>query len=129
MRCSSSMHELSICQAIIGQLERIARQHEDARVSSITLKVGPLSGVEAEQLERAYPLAAAGTPFSKVRLVIDQQEVRVRCRNCHHEMVVAPNRLICADCGDWHTDVVSGDEMLLTSVELDRSKLTPVTVH
>jgi hydrogenase nickel incorporation protein HypA/HybF len=28
------------------------------------------------------------------------------------------NRLLCGACGDWHTQVISGDELLLESVEL-----------
>jgi Zn finger protein HypA/HybF involved in hydrogenase expression len=27
--------------------------------------------------------------------------------------------LVCGACGDWRTDLVAGDEMLLLSVELD----------
>jgi hydrogenase nickel incorporation protein HypA/HybF len=35
------------------------------------------------------------------------------------------NRLICSDCGDWHTQILSGDELLLESVELET---TPATI-
>jgi hydrogenase nickel incorporation protein HypA/HybF len=113
------MHELSVCEAIVVEVERIAREH-DACVTSITLKIGPLSGVEVMQLERAYPLATAGTRLSAAALVIDAVPVRVRCRMCHRETTAEPNRMVCADCGDWHTDLISGDELLLASVELDR---------
>jgi hydrogenase nickel incorporation protein HypA/HybF len=113
------MHELSICQAIVAEVERIARQH-DAAVASITLKIGPLSGVEAMQLEQVYPLAVAGTVLNRARLVIESVPVRVRCRTCLEESGAAPNCLVCAHCGDWHTKIVSGDELLLASVELDR---------
>ena len=113
------MHELSICQAVVAEVERIARQH-DAAVASITLKIGPLSGVEAMQLEQVYPLAVAGTVLNRARLVIDSVPVRVRCLTCLEESDAAPNRMVCAHCGDWHTKIVSGDELLLASVELDR---------
>lgn len=113
------MHELSICQAVVEQVERIARQHE-ATVASITLKIGPLSGVEAMLLEQAYPLATAGTALARAKLLIDTVPVRVRCRVCGQESGAAPNRMLCAACGDWQTDLVSGDEMLLASVELER---------
>jgi len=115
------MHELSICQAIVAEVERIARQHEAAAVSSITLRIGPLSGVETVQLEQAYPLAVAGTVLAGARLVIDSVPVRVRCRVCRQETAAAPNRMVCARCGDWRTELVSGDELLLASVELDRA--------
>ena len=55
------MHELSVCNALISQVEAIAREHGAGRVESITLQLGALSGVEPPLLERAYPLAAAGT--------------------------------------------------------------------
>jgi hydrogenase nickel incorporation protein HypA/HybF len=122
MRCWNSMHELSICQAIVAQVERIAAQHAATTVASITLRIGPLSGVEAMQLEHAYPLAVAGTVLDRARLVIDSVPVRVRCRTCLEESAATPNRLVCAHCGEWRTDIVSGDELLLASVELDHAE-------
>ena len=122
------MHELSVCQAIVTQVEQIALQHQ-AEVFSITLRIGPLSGVEASLIEQAYPLAVAGTALSAARLIIDSLPVRVRCLSCHEETVAAPNRMLCARCGDWHTELVSGDELLLASVELNRNIPTDVTVQ
>ena len=54
------MHELSVCQALVEQAERIARERQ-ARVIRLMLTIGPLSGVESELLRRAFPLASAGT--------------------------------------------------------------------
>ena len=45
--------------------------------------------------------------------------VRVRCQTCGAETEATMNRLLCGDCGDWHTQVISGDELLLESVELE----------
>jgi hydrogenase nickel incorporation protein HypA/HybF len=45
--------------------------------------------------------------------------LRVRCRACGTETTPVPNRLVCGACGDWRTDLLAGDEMLLLSVELD----------
>jgi hydrogenase nickel incorporation protein HypA/HybF len=42
----------------------------------------------------------------------------VRCEACGVETAATPSRLVCGRCGDWHTRMVSGDEMLLASVEL-----------
>lgn len=113
------MHELSVCQNLVMQVERIARE-QNARVSSITIKIGPLSGVEAALVEQAYPLAVAGTCLSAARLIIDSLPVRVHCRVCQQDTAAAPNRMLCAHCGDWRTELLSGDELLLSSVELSR---------
>lgn len=119
------MHELSVCQDLVTQVEQIALQNR-ARVCSITLRIGPLSGVEPALLEQAYPLAVAGTSLSAARLVIESLPVRVHCRSCLKDSDAAPNRMLCAHCGDWRTELLSGDELLLSSVELNRD-LVPGT--
>lgn len=113
------MHEMSVCLSLLDQVEKIAAEHKANSVSSILLKIGPLSGVEAELLRRAYPVAAAGTIAENADLVIDTAEVVVRCTECGSTSNVPPNRLLCGQCGDFRTQVVSGDEMILQSVELD----------
>ena len=113
------MHELSICNALIDQVEQIARERNATSVTRIVLKVGPLSGVEARLLRHAYPLAAAGTVAADADLVIDTAAVVVRCSECDTESRVAANRLLCAACGDFRTRVISGDEMILQTLELD----------
>jgi hydrogenase nickel incorporation protein HypA/HybF len=111
------MHELAVCQTLAAQVEEIARER-DSRVHSITLRIGPLSGIEAALLQHSYPLASAGTRSAAATLIIESLPVRVRCRNCGQETQARANRLVCSHCGDWHTDVLSGDELLLASVEL-----------
>jgi hydrogenase nickel incorporation protein HypA/HybF len=44
--------------------------------------------------------------------------VRLRCRECGAQSTVAPNRLLCGRCNGHRTTVLSGDELLLTRVEL-----------
>ncbi|MCF1183815.1 hydrogenase maturation nickel metallochaperone HypA [Marichromatium gracile] len=112
------MHELSICQALLDQVERIADEHGATRVERILLRIGPLSGVEPDLLERAYPLAAAGTRAECATLAIESAPVQVRCLDCGAESTVEPNRLLCAACDGYRTRLISGDEMLLANLEL-----------
>lgn len=113
------MHELAVCQALIEQVQRVARENAARRVVSITVSVGPLSGIEAQLLEHAYPMAAAGTVAEHAVLVVQTVPVRVRCRGCGAESEAAPNRLLCGDCGGWQVDVTAGEEMLLQRVEIE----------
>ncbi|MEN8132713.1 MAG: hydrogenase maturation nickel metallochaperone HypA [Pseudomonadota bacterium] len=116
------MHELSVCMALLEQVQKIARQHKATRVERIELRIGPLSGVEASLLERAYPLAASGTLAEDAQLVIESMSIKVRCSQCGAESEVLLNRLICSACGDFRTRVISGDEMLLSRVVLATAK-------
>ena len=114
------MHELAICQGLMNQVEQIARREHAACVTRILLQIGPLSGVEPGLLANAFPIAAAGTVAAGAELVIDQHPVRIRCLSCGAESNAEPNRLLCAACGDFRTRLLSGDELLLTSLELER---------
>ena len=112
------MHELSVCQALIEQIQAVADAHGATAVERILLQIGPLSGVEIPLLERAYPLAAAGTVADGAVLVIEPMPIKVLCQTCGHESEVSPNRLLCNACGDFRTRLISGDEMVLASIEL-----------
>ena len=114
------MHELSICQGMLSQVSAIAARHRAHRVTRIRVQVGPLSGVEPQLLAQAFPLARAGTVAAEAELELESLPIRVLCQRCGAESAATANRLLCAQCGDYHTRLVSGDELLLASVELDR---------
>jgi hydrogenase nickel incorporation protein HypA/HybF len=115
------MHELSICQALVAQVERIARDRA-AQVRHVVVGLGPLSGVEPRLLEDVYPFACVGTRAERSQLAIKEIDIRVRCRICGAESEAKPNRLVCGSCGDWHTELLAGNEMLLLTVELETSE-------
>ena len=47
------MHELSVCRALMDELEAVADRHRSRRVVRIHLRVGPLSGIEPGELIKA----------------------------------------------------------------------------
>jgi hydrogenase nickel incorporation protein HypA/HybF len=113
------VHELSVAQALVEQVEGLMAEHGAQGVARIRLRIGPLSGVLPDLLATALPLAAAGTGVEGAELECVASPLRVRCQTCGAESDAQPNRLLCASCGDWHTQVISGDEMILERVELD----------
>ena len=108
----------------MSQIESIAHQQHANRVTAIHIGMGPLSGVEERLLKNAYPLASAGTIASDAKLHVRTTAIRVRCTQCQSETDAKPNRLVCGHCGDWRTELISGDELLLIRVELDGVKAT-----
>ena len=119
------MHELAICDALIAKVEGLERP-VGARVKRVEVRVGPLSGVDPALLAHAYPLSCAAGAAEGSVLDIVASGVRVRCRSCGAESAAKVNRLLCAACGDWRTDVTSGDELQLVAVEFESA---PETVH
>ena len=113
------MHELSVCQGLMRQVERIAAENQATSVERIVLKVGPLSGVEPELLRHAFTIAREGTVAAGAELELQGGTVRVRCRQCEGSGEAAVNRLVCPVCGDWQVDVTEGEELLLLSLDLE----------
>ena len=106
----------------MSQVEAIARDNQATRVIAITLGIGPLAGVEEQLLKNAYPVASAGTVADGAELLIQTTPVRVRCSTCDQESEATPNHLVCGHCNDWHTELISGGELLLIRVEMEKSK-------
>lgn len=119
------MHELAVCQALIAEVEALAISRQAQCVTAVHVEVGPLSGVEAELLKRAYPIATAGTVAEDAEFFVESAPVLVHCSRCHADSEATVNRLVCGACGDWRTSVISGDELFLASVEM----ITDITVH
>ncbi|MDH5324648.1 MAG: hydrogenase maturation nickel metallochaperone HypA [Gammaproteobacteria bacterium] len=113
------MHELSICQSLLSQVNNIARQHHAIQVDTIHLRVGPLSGVVPELLQTAFTVAKTDSLVKNAVLLIQSSPIQVRCRRCHVATEASINRLVCGVCGDWHTTLLSGDELQLERIEME----------
>jgi hydrogenase nickel incorporation protein HypA/HybF len=126
------MNELSVCQALIQQIERIARQYNAPCVDSVELLIGPMSGVDKQVLEQAFQLSKAGTVANLAHMVTRDIPVRVKCRQCKKETIAVPARLVCQKCGSQQVRLISGDELVLASVALNYDKTNAkirYTVH
>ncbi|MCW9013513.1 MAG: hydrogenase maturation nickel metallochaperone HypA [Gammaproteobacteria bacterium] len=113
------MHELSVCQSIVDQVVAIANNNHAQAICKIDLAIGPLAGIDIQLLEHAFPVASAGTLAEHAALATQQLPIKISCQSCKRESEARANHLVCSHCGDWHTTIISGDEMLITSVELD----------
>jgi len=119
------MHELSICQALVQQLEGVSAANGGGAVELVRLRIGPLSGVEAALLRHAFPLASAGTIADGAELVIEAAPIVVHCNECGARSEAASNRMLCGACNGYRVKMLSGNEMLLESVELSSADATP----
>lgn len=113
------MHELSVCQSIIQQAIQLAQQHDAESIVKINLAIGPLAGIDTHLLQQAFPIASAGTFAETAQLDTEVLPIRIKCQSCQRESEAEMNKLICAFCNDWHTQLISGDEMLITSIEFE----------
>ena len=113
------MHELSLCDDLLGQVKTIATQNNAQSVESITVQIGALSGVEPILLESAFDLIKVGTIAEQAKLILQTSAVTVFCRVCGAESEVTVNNLLCNACKSNETEVIKGDELILASVALN----------
>jgi hydrogenase nickel incorporation protein HypA/HybF len=118
MKRLALVHELAICESLLNDVERIAASHGARAVIEIVVAVGALSGVEPQLLERAFVVARCGTVADQATLRFEGTPTAVWCKTCECETPVAPNALLCGQCGTWQVQLKSGDELLLKRVEL-----------
>jgi hydrogenase nickel incorporation protein HypA/HybF len=116
------VHELAICQALVAQVEEVTRAQHGRCADVVEVSIGPLSGVEPQLLQQAFPLAAAGSLAENAQLHVESLPVRVHCDSCGSDSDASASRLVCRQCGNWRTRLLSGDELLLTRVEIIREQ-------
>ena len=113
------MHELSIAQSVIEQVEQAAGKEKAVRVLTVTLAIGALSGIERESLEFVFPMAAEGTIAAGAVLVVEEVPATAKCRACHAESDAQTPLLTCGKCGSSDVDVSGGRDLFIKSVELE----------
>ena len=115
------MHELSIAEAVIKQLESYAGTHPGCTVKKVTLEVGVISGIDRSALEFAFPLALEASSLDKLALEIITVPVSVECRDCRAKSAVDKFMLKCAACSSTHVKICSGRELKIKSMEIEEA--------
>jgi hydrogenase nickel incorporation protein HypA/HybF len=113
------MHEVSIVANIFEILEEKAREQKAAKVVSVQLKVGALSGVVSENLRSAFEMYKTGTLAETAELKIEDVHFKVRCKSCGKETIKDDYVLLCPHCGGRDLEAVEGTELTLERIELE----------
>jgi hydrogenase nickel incorporation protein HypA/HybF len=112
------MHELSLAQALVEQVEAIRLREKADAVAAVTVNIGALSGVDRESFEFAFPLAVEGTPIAGTTLYIEETPLTVTCSDCGRESRPDVTNPHCAACGSARTRITAGRDFLIRAVEL-----------
>jgi hydrogenase nickel incorporation protein HypA/HybF len=113
------MHELSIMESALDQALAQARAAGAARILTIRLRVGALTGVVPDALTFAFEALAPGTLAEGAQLAIESVAARFWCPACNREFTSTDSFAQCPDCGGLSGDLRSGRELELASLEID----------
>jgi hydrogenase nickel incorporation protein HypA/HybF len=112
------VHELSICQALLDQVNLVAGDLRTERIEKIVIAIGPLAGVEPGLMACAFAVMKIGSRAAQAALIIESAGVEIECGVCGTISAAAANRLLCAGCGGYRTHVIAGRELRLLRVEM-----------
>jgi hydrogenase nickel incorporation protein HypA/HybF len=110
------VHELSLC----GSIANIVERHAAGRsVSVIRIQIGQLRQVVPETLVYCWDLVSEGTSLAGSRIDVEAIPARIRCRACDQIAEVGDLPiLVCRECGSTDAEIVSGEEFMITSLDL-----------
>ncbi len=113
------MHELSIIQSLIPQLEEYITEKHYKKINKIYLEVGVLSGVIADALEFAYDICSKGSKIEGAKLLVKTVPVMVSCKKCGSNFEVQDYYFSCSKCKSTELDMISGNELKIKEIEVE----------
>jgi len=114
-----TVHEYSIVQALMQQVEAEAVAHHALRVGRVYLRIGELSGVEPDLLKLAFEAFREQSICEGAQLEVRLVPVSWVCRSCARPL--PEDRVLrCQVCGQ-PGKLNQGDEIILERLEMEVS--------
>ena len=113
------MHELSLADAMVHEVESILQKERAEKVFSITVEMGKLSGVEKDPFEFAFPIVAEGTKLEGCKLIIVETPIIVECQDCQAKTELDIPFAKCSSCNSRNVKYISGKEFIIKSLEIE----------
>ena len=112
------MHEMSLCESILGILKDQAESQKFSKVDRVCLEVGPLSGVETEALRFGFDVVTRGSLAENARLDIIEPQATAWCLACSQTISINERFDPCPECGSHQLQVTSGEELRIKELEV-----------
>ncbi len=110
------MHELSLCGAIA---DIATRQAADRVVEIVHIRVGQLRQIVPDTLVFCWSIVTAETALAGSVLHVERVPALLRCGACEGEHELGNGvSLACRTCGSLDITVLTGEEFLVTALEL-----------
>ncbi|MCR4418279.1 MAG: hydrogenase maturation nickel metallochaperone HypA [Ignavibacteria bacterium] len=115
------MHELSIAQEILS-ITKASLPSPDAKVISIKVKIGHLSGVLVDSLKFSFEAITAQTEFENVNLEVIEVPIKIRCNECSKESILPEPIFLCPECNSFNVQLLEGKELEILEIEIEDNK-------
>ena len=120
------MHELAITKGILQVVIRHAESSESceaSKVVSISLRIGELSDIVDEWMQRYFNYVSRDTIAEGAKIKIERTPVVAKCEDCNNAFPVNISEIEtsqCPICGmDGNVHIISGREMIIEEIEVE----------
>lgn len=112
------MHEMSLAEGVLQLVEDGARRHGAGGVKAVWLEIGALAQVEVDALHFCFDAVTRGSVAEGARLEIVARPGAAWCMPCGERVAIARRGDACPSCGSHQLQVVQGEEMRVTEIEV-----------
>ena len=113
------MHEMSLCEGVVGLVEDEAARHAFTHVRSITLEIGVLAHVEPEAMRFCFDAVSRGTKAEGAILLIERIPGAGWCLDCGKIVPLDERFGACPECSQHHVQMTAGDELRVRDLEVE----------
>jgi hydrogenase nickel incorporation protein HypA/HybF len=113
------VHELSIAGAV---LDTAVKHAGGRRVTAVAVRAGALRQVVPSSLVFYWEIVTRDTPLEGARLDVAEVPARLRCAACGHEWEPGWPDFRCPSCGSGETELRSGEELEVESIEVEEGE-------
>ena len=112
------MHEMSLAEGVLQLIEDAARLQAFAKVRTVWLEIGQLSGVEPEAMAFCFDAVTRGSIAQGARLEIIRLPGTGWCMACARTVPMTEDFGECPLCGGHQMQVTGGTEMRVKELEV-----------
>lgn len=113
------MHELSLAEHILHSMNDYIKKN-NVKISKIHIHIGELSTIVSESLVFSFDIVKINTLLEKAELEIHFEKGIAKCKKCLKEQEISKYATPCSFCGHAYLDILSGNQMLIQSIELEK---------
>lgn len=115
------MHELAVMSSILKTVLDTAAKNQVSRIVAINLRVGQMTHLLDEWMQKYFDHLSMGTPAEGALLKIERSALVFTCQNCATNMTVEKKEwdlLECPQCGSANLVMTAGREFYIKDIEV-----------
>ncbi|MGB4673713.1 MAG: hydrogenase maturation nickel metallochaperone HypA [Azovibrio sp.] len=113
------MHEMSLAEGILQQVEDTARREGARQVRTVVLEIGALASIEVEALRFCFDAVTRNSLAAGATLEIQTLPGAGWCLPCGATVPITELYDPCPRCGSYQVQATAGTQMRIKEIEIE----------